>query len=220
VTLKWASSLDGRIATVAGESRWITGEAARRAALELREEHDAILVGSGTALADDPRLTRRLGRAPGPILRVVVDRRLRLPPRARLFDEPGPVVVYTAAAERTRAVELAARGAEVVELGRVDPAAVLADLATRDVQSLLVEGGGTIAATFFETGLWERATAFVAPRLIGGAAAPTPLAGAGLGGLAASVPLERVRTRRRGVDLEISGVRAGCLRALSSSVGV
>ena len=220
VTLKWAASLDGRIATAAGESRWITGEPARRAGLELREEHDAILVGSGTALADDPRLTRRLGRAGRPNLRVVLDRRLRLPASARLFDEPGPVLVYTAAADRERVDALAARGAEVVALPRVEPAAVLAELARRGVQSVLVEGGGTVAAAFVEAGLWDRVAAFVAPRLVGGAAAPAPLAGAGIGRLVEAELLERVRVRRRGPDIEITGMRAGCLRELSSNVGV
>jgi diaminohydroxyphosphoribosylaminopyrimidine deaminase/5-amino-6-(5-phosphoribosylamino)uracil reductase len=219
VTLKWAASLDGRIATAARASRWITGEAARRAALELREEHDAILIGSGTALADDPRLTRRLGRAGRPIVRVVLDRRLRLSPRARLFEEPGAVLVYTAAADRERAASLAARGAEVVALPAVEPADVLADLARRGVQSVLVEGGGEVAGAFHGAGLWERVVAFVAPRLVGGAAAPAPIGGAGVGDLSESEPLERVRVRRRGDDLEIAGIRAGCLRELSSSVG-
>ena len=95
VTLKWAMSLDGRIATAAGDSQWISSDRGRRWALDLREEHQAIVVGSGTALADDPRLNRRLGRAEGPILRVVLDRRLRLSPEARMFEVGGPVVVYT-----------------------------------------------------------------------------------------------------------------------------
>ena len=98
-TLKWAMSLDGRIATATGDSQWISSPRGRRWALELREEHQAIVVGSGTALADDPRLNRRLGRAEGPILRVVLDRRLRLPPGARMFEVPGLVVVYTEAPE-------------------------------------------------------------------------------------------------------------------------
>jgi diaminohydroxyphosphoribosylaminopyrimidine deaminase/5-amino-6-(5-phosphoribosylamino)uracil reductase len=219
VTLKWAASLDGRIATAAGESRWVTGEGARRAALELREEHDAILVGSGTVLADDPRLTRRLRRSAGPILRVVLDRRLRTPATARLFDEPGPVLVYTAAVDRERARAIVARGAEVVSLGAVEPAAVLADLAGRGVQSVLVEGGGAAAGAFHDAGLWDRVVAFTAPRLIGGASSPAPVGGAGIGKLEAAEPLARVRVRRRGTDVEITGIRAGCLRELSSSVG-
>ncbi|MEO7795057.1 MAG: bifunctional diaminohydroxyphosphoribosylaminopyrimidine deaminase/5-amino-6-(5-phosphoribosylamino)uracil reductase RibD, partial [Thermoanaerobaculia bacterium] len=128
VTLKWAMSLDGKIATVAGESQWISGTAARRWALALREEHDAILVGSGTVLADDPRLDRRLGRADAPILRVVLDRRLRTPPTARLFSVPGPVKIYSEAVDGEAAQRLRDRGAEVVVLATVSPASVVADL--------------------------------------------------------------------------------------------
>ncbi len=118
VTLKWAMSLDGKIATVAGESQWISGTAARRWALALREEHDAILVGVGTVLADDPRLDRRLGRAGGPILRVVLDRRLRTPLAAKLFEVPGPVVIYSESRDAARFRELSGRGAEVVRAAR------------------------------------------------------------------------------------------------------
>lgn len=101
LTLKWAMSLDGRIATATGDSQWISSERGRQWALDLREEHQAIVVGSGTALADDPRLNRRLGRAEGPILRVVLDRRLRLPSTARMFEVEGPVLIYTEKPTRT-----------------------------------------------------------------------------------------------------------------------
>jgi len=220
VTLKWAATLDGRIATAGGESRWITGAAARRAGLALREEHDAVLVGIGTLLADDPRLTRRLGLAGAPNLRVLLDRRLRCPSEARLFDEPGAVVVYTAGGDRERARALAERGAEVVRLAQVEPAAVLADLRGRGVQSLLVEGGAGVAGAFFDAGLWDRVVAFVAPRVAGGRAALPPLGGAGFERLAEAGRLARLAVARRGEDLELSGVNSECLRALSSSVGV
>jgi diaminohydroxyphosphoribosylaminopyrimidine deaminase/5-amino-6-(5-phosphoribosylamino)uracil reductase len=219
VTLKWAASLDGKIATVAGESRWLTGGRARRRALELREEHDAVLVGSGTVLADDPLLTRRLGRAAGPILRAIADRRLRTPPAAALLAEPGPVVVYTECddAERRRALEQ--RGAEVVRLPRVSPAELLADLGRRGVQSLLVEGGGTLAAAWYEAASWDRVVAMLAPRLIGGAAAATPLDGAGVARLEHAGRLVRVAVHRAGEDVVVTGVRDACLRELSASVG-
>jgi diaminohydroxyphosphoribosylaminopyrimidine deaminase/5-amino-6-(5-phosphoribosylamino)uracil reductase len=218
VTLKWASSLDGRTATASGESRWVSGERARRRSLELREEHDAILIGSGTLLADDPRLTRRLGRADHPIVRCVLDRRLRMPASARLFDEEGRVLVYTAGVDGERAAALGERGAELVG-GDLDPASVLRDLARRGVRSVLVEGGGTVAATFYEAACWDRIVAFVAPRLIGGRGAPTALDGSGVASLADARRLERVRYRRLGEDMEVTGLRAGCLRELSSSVG-
>ena len=106
VTLKWAMSLDGHIATVAGESQWISSPAGREWSLEQREEHGAIVVGSTTALEDDPRLNRRLGWAEGPIVRVVLDRRLRLPPTARLFGIPGPVVIYTESEDQQAKAQL------------------------------------------------------------------------------------------------------------------
>lgn len=218
VTLKWAASLDGKTATSAGESRWITGEAARRRALELREEHDAILVGSGTALADDPRLTRRLGHASGPILRVVLDRRLRLPTTARMLREPGLVLVYTESGDEGRFRALAAAGAEVVRLAEIGATSVVADLASRGVQSVLVEGGGEVAASFLAAELWDRVVAFVAPLLIGGTKAATPLGGVGQERLAAAGGIATLRVRRRGSDLEITGIRERCLRDLSSSV--
>jgi diaminohydroxyphosphoribosylaminopyrimidine deaminase/5-amino-6-(5-phosphoribosylamino)uracil reductase len=218
VTLKWAASLDGRIATRGGESQWISSPAGRRWALGLREEHDAVLVGSGTALADDPRMTRRLGRAAGPILRVVVDRRLRLSPAARLFAEAGPVLLYTEAPPEG-AQALAAAGAEVVRLAAATPQAVLADLASRGVQSVLVEGGGEIAAAFVAAGLFDRVAALVAPVLLGGTGAPGPRGGAGVERLAAAPRLDALAVRRRGPDRILEGFRAGCLQALSASVG-
>ena len=218
VTLKWGASLDGRIATASGESRWITGERARHRALELREEHGAVLVGSGTALADDPRLTRRLGRGVGELVRAVADRRLRLPPGAALLGEPGPVVVYTESDEPAARAELEARGAEVVRLERVTPAAMLADLGRRGVQAVLVEGGAALAGAFFDAGTWERVVAFTAPLLVGGEGAPAPLGGGGSRRLAEAVRLERVRVRRAGDDVWTTGIRSSCLRDLFASV--
>lgn len=219
VTLKWAMSLDGRIATAGGESQWISSPAARRWALALREEHDAVLVGSGTVLADDPRLTRRLGLADAPGVRVVLDRRLRVPPAARLFAEPGPVLVVTrpgADSERRRALE--ERGATVVELEAVEPATVLADLHRRGVRSVLVEGGGEVLAAFVAAGLYDRVDVACAPLLIGGRAAPGPLGGAGAAALAAAPRLADLRAVRRRPDLILSGLREGCLPDLMAAV--
>lgn len=221
VTLKWAMSLDGRIATAGGESQWITAPPARRWALELREEHDAILVGSGTLLADDPRLTRRLGRAPGPIRRVVLDRRLQTPPSARLFQEPGEVLIYTALSGEEKAArvrELEAAGAAVVPLERPEPAEVLADLGRRGVRSVLVEGGGEVHSAFVAAGLFDRVLAACAPLLIGGKKAPGPLGGEGAASLSAAPRLAETSVSRRGGDWIFSGFRAGCLEGLAAAV--
>jgi diaminohydroxyphosphoribosylaminopyrimidine deaminase/5-amino-6-(5-phosphoribosylamino)uracil reductase len=214
VTLKWAMSLDGRIATAAGESRWISGPASRRWALGLREEHDATLVGSGTVLADDPRLDRRLGLAEGPNLRVVLDRRLRVADSAQLFSVEGPVTVYTESPDAERVAGLEARGARVAWLPVVEPATVLADLFQEGVQSLLVEGGAEVHAAFVASGLWDRVEIACAPLLIGGGGAPGPLGGQGIAALAAAPRLEAVTTRRRGEDVLISGYRQGAIAEL------
>jgi len=219
VTLKWAASLDGRVATAGAESQWITGERARRAALGLREEHDAVLVGSGTVLADDPRLTRRLGSAAAPNLRVLLDRRGRLPEGARLLAEPGPVLVYTESADPAWRRAIVERGAEIVRLERVTPAAVLADLAARGCASVLVEGGPKVAGAFFDAALWDRVEVFVAPLLFGGETAPAAFAGEGVRALVDAGRLDRLELRRRGSDLWIRGTNRACLQALSSSVG-
>ena len=212
VTLKWAMSLDGRIATAAGESQWISSPSGRRWGLAQREEHDAILVGSGTVLADNPRLDRRLGLAGRPNVRVVLDRRLRTPPGARLFQVEGTVLIYTESTDRLR-------GAEVVRLSRVEPGAVLADLYQRGIRSVLVEGGGEVHASFVRSGLYDRVGIDCAPLLIGGKSAPGPLGGEGFPSLAGAARLERIETRQRGGDVILMGYRKGCLQELLSSVG-
>ncbi len=232
VTLKWAMSLDGRIATATGDSQWISSERGRKWALDLREEHQAIVVGSGTALADDPRLNRRLDRADGAILRVVLDRRLRLSPGARMFEVEGPVVVYTEEPQDTgssasasardwvaRSDRLRRAGAEVVGLPAVGPAGVLEDLFDRGVSNVLVEGGGEVLAAFSASRLWDRAAVCCAPVLIGGAAAPGPLGGDGPEKLADAWRLDELRVSRREPDVILVGYRQGCLPELSLSVG-
>lgn len=180
VTLKAAATLDGHLAARDGSSRWITGESARRRAHVLRASHDAVLVGADTVIADDPRLTVRLpsgaagaGRRP---LRVVLDGRLRTPPSARVLRRqpggPRTLVFGVRGAPRARARELADAGADVVLLpsdgGRLPIHRVLAVLADRDVQALLVEGGAVVHGAFVTAGLVDRVVFFFAPRLLGG----------------------------------------------------
>ena len=218
VTLKWAMSLDGRIATVTGESRWISSPPARRWALTLREEHDAILVGSGTVLADDPRLDRRLRLAVGLNVRVVLDRRLRTPPDAQLFTVEGPVLIYTETNNSEQIGALTARGAEVISLPAVEPGTVLADLYQRGVQSVLVEGGSEALASFVASGCYDRVMVDCAPLLIGGKGAPGPLGGEGITVLDSAARLEKFEAGRRGSDLLLVGYRQGCLESLSEAV--
>jgi len=209
VIAKWAMSLDGKIATRGGESRWITGAAARRQVHELRDTTDAILVGSGTILADDPALTTRLeGREARHPLRVVLDGRGRLVATARLVagELPGHTLVATTAASPPAwRAALAALGAAVAVFppgphGGADLDAVLDYLGARDVASLLVEGGAGVLASFIEARLVDKYLVFVAPLVIGGAAAPGPVAGTGPELLADAARLRLDAVERIGQD--------------------
>jgi len=182
VTLKQATSLDGRIATGSGESRWITGDLSRAYSHLLRARHDAILVGSGTALTDDPALTCRLpgleGRSP---VRVVMDGRLRLPLSHQLLTGAGVVqtwIVTVTGVDSSREESYRAAGAEVIAVapdsdGHPDALAMLKALGKRGITRLLVEGGAHVAATFFGARLVDRLICFRAPSIIGGDGAPS-----------------------------------------------
>ena len=175
--LKLASSLDGRIATASGESRWITGEAARADGQRLRATHDAILVGSGTAVADDPDLTCRLpglaGRSP---VRIVLDSKARLAPTSKLATTARQVPVWlvcTSAAPAAAREVLNEAGVEIVEVaaggdGRVDVAAAAQALGARGLTRVLVEGGGQVAAAFLKAGLVDRISSYRAGLVLGG----------------------------------------------------
>ena len=212
VTAKFASSLDGKIATTTGDSRWITSAEARAYAHDLRAASDAVMVGIGTALADDPQLTARdehgkpLARQP---TRVVLDSAARLPTTARMLAEPGDTVVAVARAPDARRRALERAGARVVQApsadGAVDLGALLAELGRGDTTSVLVEGGGVLLGSLFDAGLVDKVVAFVAPTIIGGAEAPSSVAGAGAQRIADAVRLSRVRTLHLGRDVTIVG---------------
>ncbi len=171
VVLKLALTLDGMIADRAGRSQWITGPRARAAGQSLRRAADAILVGAGTVLADDPRLTCRVLRGKR-LLRVVLDSNLETRPTALLFREPGPVLILTGARRRGRARALKGAGAEVavIEPGpdrMLDWPAVLAELYRREVSTLLIEGGAQTASSALQSGAVDKVCAFVAPTILG-----------------------------------------------------
>src|SRR5438874_3967345 len=178
VILKAAMTLDGKLATVTRESQWITSEVAREKSLDLREQVDAIMVGSGTVVADNPRLTRRLNRHTSitPWTRVVVDANGSVSPHAQLFTDGGRTILFT-----TTAPEGLAKNVEVITMremdGRLDLESVLNELHARGVQSLLVEGGSLLHSDFIRRGLWQKMIVFVAPIVVGGAEAPSIFAG-------------------------------------------
>ncbi|HEU4792358.1 MAG TPA: bifunctional diaminohydroxyphosphoribosylaminopyrimidine deaminase/5-amino-6-(5-phosphoribosylamino)uracil reductase RibD [Nitrolancea sp.] len=222
VTAKFAMSLDGKIATHTGHARWITGPEARREAHRLRDTHDAILVGLGTVLADDPRLTTRLPEAeagvggPSHPLRVVVDSRARIPLTSAMLQPGMPgetLVVTTDHAPFRAACALQAAGAEVMVLpprdGRVDLTVLLQELGRRGINRVLVEGGGALLGSFFSAGLLDRVVAFIAPVIIGGDGAPAPIGGDGVDTMDDALRLGNVEVRRFGQDLAISGTLSG-----------
>jgi diaminohydroxyphosphoribosylaminopyrimidine deaminase/5-amino-6-(5-phosphoribosylamino)uracil reductase len=225
VVAKAACSLDGKIATAGGESRWLTGEQARSLGHQLRHELDAILVGVGTVLADDPQLTARPpgrktengkrkteNRARDPI-RVVLDSRLRLPLSAKLLHLDSAAstwIACTPAAPKDKIREIRELGAEVLMLpsepgGLVALKPLLAELGNRRVQSLLVEGGAETLGSFFDQRLVDKFYFFYAPKILGGKTAPGMLAGAGVKHLGNALQAKEMTVRKLGPDLLVTG---------------
>ena len=213
-TAKFAMSLDGKIATRTGDSKWVTGPDARALVQRMRRETDAVMVGANTVLADDPQLTARGGdnlpllRQP---VRVTMDSQCRMPLQSQLLRQPGRTLVYTtkaAPAARVRGLEQA--GAEVVPVsataaGLVCPKEALADLGKRGIVNLLVEGGGKVLGSLFDDGLVDKVWAFVAPVIIGGMEAASPVEGTGAELMAHATRLERLSFRQIGPDWLITG---------------
>ena len=210
VIAKFAMSLDGKIATRIGDSRWITNERARRFVHKIRGIVDAVMVGVDTVLADDPELTPRAGKVRRYPLRVIADSHARTPPSAKIFKVPGRTLIATLdGADWDRKEKLRASGAEILELpemeGRVDLRELLKALGEREVTSLLVEGGGTLLGSFFDLGLVDKVLGFIAPIIVGGKEAPGPVLGRGVERISEALRLERVRMRRFGDNILISG---------------
>ena len=190
VIAKYAMTLDGKIATHTGDSRWVSGPAARRRVHLLRDQVDAIVVGVGTVLADDPQLTTRLADHWRPVqhpVRIILDSRGRTPLDAHVLDPdlPGRTVIATVAPPVLWQREVEARGVEVLRLrptkhGQVDLHHLLTTLAARNITSLLVEGGREVFGSFAAAGLVDHVWAFIAPKLVGGSGAPGPIGDPGV----------------------------------------
>jgi len=208
VIAKAGQSLDGKIATSRGVSRWITSAASRRQSHRLRAQVDAILVGITTVLRDDPLLTARgtHARADRPV-KVIVDSRLRLPASARCLSahSPAPTLIATTTHSAARRAQLTRRGAEVLVFrpyrGRVPLRSLCRELVRRGLHSVLIEGGGEVLASAFAERIVGRIAWFVAPMLIGGRDAPSALGGKGSARLADAVRLREMHVRRLGPDL-------------------
>jgi len=215
VTAKFAVSLDGKIATKSGDSKWISGSEARKYVHYLRYTADAVMAGVNTVLVDDPYLTARVcGGKGGTVrkqpLRVIVDGRGRTPLTARLFRQPGKALLALGrlvTPDEKRA--FAQVGAELVELpseeGQVDLKRLVKALGEREITSVLVEGGGILLGSLFDYGLVDKVVAFVAPIIIGGKEAKTAVGGEGVNKVADSLKLKRIKVEQFGDDLMVSG---------------
>lgn len=240
VALKYAMSLDGKIATCRGDSQWITGAEARSYGHQLRHKYKAVLIGRGTAQADDPLLTARFTGASQPV-RIVLDSQLRISPQAKLVETAGeiPTIIATdfllpfaeksaaslskvaqgasavqststnQAARAEKAQLLEAKGVQILQTelvdGQIAIAPLLKKLAAQKIDSVFVEGGGRVHWSFIESGLVNKVYAFIAPVIIGGAAALTPVEGAGFPILAESWKLQNLESRKLGKDLLLTG---------------
>lgn len=210
VHLKMAMSLDGRIATRTGDSRWITGDESLRRVHELRHEYDAILVGSNTAVTDNPVLTDRSGKKRRrPLARIILDNSLRLSPASKLTETAKdiPTIVFTDSADLEKIETLQSLKIEVINIaeGGRNLVGVLNELKKREIQSVFVEGGATVAGAFLDAGLIDKFSFFIAPIVIGGKYAPTAIGGAGAQRLASATKLCDVEIRQHGSDIELTG---------------
>lgn len=219
VTLKSAMTLDGKIATVTGDSKWITGEDARRFVHRLRDQVDVVMVGVGTVLADDPLLTTRLNsKSAHHPLRVIVDSHGRTPLNARVLTNPAkpPLIAVTREAQERRIADLRRAGAVVTVLpndsdGRVDLTALLSRLGQQGLISVLIEGGGRLAASALNAGVVDRVLSFIAPKIVGGDG-PTPVSGHGVKVMGEAITLTPPRIRRFGQDVLLESYVRRCLR--------
>ncbi|WP_200965131.1 bifunctional diaminohydroxyphosphoribosylaminopyrimidine deaminase/5-amino-6-(5-phosphoribosylamino)uracil reductase RibD [Insulibacter thermoxylanivorax] len=210
ITLKTASTLDGKVASYTGDSRWITNEEARAYVHTLRHQHQAIMVGIGTVLADDPSLTVR---APVPgvhPIRIIVDSQLRTPLHAKVVQDglAETIILTTERADKQAAARLEQAGVTVIACGdgkRVDLPLAMQKLAEREIASILLEGGGTLNGAMLAHGLIDKMVLFYAPKIIGGAEAPANFQMTGIEKMADAYRLERVQIETFGDNVGIIG---------------
>lgn len=210
VHLKMGISLDGRIATRTGDSRWITGEKSRERVQEIRHEYDAILVGANTVVVDNPQLSDRSGKTRRrPLVRVILDNSLRISLNSQvvLTAKETPTIVFTDSSDDEKIADLRSEGVEVIYIaeGGRNLFGVLQELGRRDIQSVLVEGGAETAGSFYDAKLIDKLTFFIAPLVIGGKDAPTAIGGQGAQVLSSAMRLKYIEITNHGEDLEITG---------------
>lgn len=209
VAMKYAMTLDGKIAACTGDSKWVTGEEARRHVHTLRKQYRAILAGIGTVLADDPMLNCRIEENVDPI-RVICDSRLRIPLSCQLVKtaERIPTIVACVTGDRKKEEALRQAGVELIytaEDGQVDLVALMRELGSRQIDSVLVEGGGEIHGTLMKSGLVQKLYGYVAPKLIGGRDARSPIEGEGFSRMSDALRVSDIEMLHLGEDICISG---------------
>lgn len=209
VAMKYAMTLDGKIASCTGDSKWVTGEKARHHVHELRKQYSAILAGIGTVLADDPMLNCRIEEGVDPV-RVVCDSSLRIPLSSQLVKTAGdiPVIVAYAKENPEKEKALLQAGVELISAGRdgrVDLAVLMRELGKRKIDSVLVEGGGAIHGSLLKSGLVQKIFCYLAPKLIGGREAGSPVEGDGFSRMKDALPVKEMEILPLGEDICISG---------------
>ena len=207
VTLKSATSLDGKIATVTGESKWITGEEARKDVHQFRHAHDAILVGVNTVIKDNPSLTTRLEAGGKNPIRVILDSRLSSPLESRIINDRAAktIIVTGADVEPEKEKQFIELGIEIIKLETVKIGIndMLKKLGDRGITSIYVEGGAEVHGSFLKEKAFQQVITYIAPKLIGGKNAPAAFGGEGIARLDDTVPLEIIDVKQIGQDIRI-----------------
>lgn len=211
VAMKYAMTLDGKIATCTGDSKWVTGEKAREHVQFLRKKYASIMVGVGTVIADDPMLNCRMWEGVDPV-RVICDSHLRIPAESRIVRTAGQirtVVAHAGEVDEKKAAQLQMAGVELIQAGegrQVSVKELFAQLGKRKLDSVLVEGGGGIHGSLLDTGCVNRVYAYIAPKLVGGEGAKSPVGGDGIRLMAEAETLSGISILRLGDDMCITGL--------------
>lgn len=210
VVMKYAMTLDGKIAAFTGDSKWITGEEAREHVQRLRHELSGIMAGIGTVLADDPLLTCRLPGTKNPV-RIICDTGLRTPPSSKIATtaREAPTIIATCSGDGDRAAPLREKGCRILRVGRdgdhLDLRELMRKLGGEGIDSILLEGGGTLNWSALESGIVNRVMAYTAPKIFGGRDAKTPVEGAGVEAPRLAFRLKETQVTRLGEDFLIQG---------------
>lgn len=209
VAMKYAMTMDGKIATYTGDSKWVTGEVARRHVHELRKRYSAIMIGIGTVLVDDPMLNCRIEEGVDPV-RVICDSRLRIPVKSQIVQTAKeiPTIVAYAAEDPAKEKVLKEAGVELLRVddrGKVDFIQLLKELGQRKINSVLIEGGGTFHGTVLKSGMINRIYCYIAPKLIGGKEARSPVEGDGFSYMREALEITDTEITKLGEDICITG---------------